>query len=211
MNEAQHTYWSAYLKDLQAKLRLSHWELRLSHKPCDKGNMAECGCVPGQLRAKIALGKKWEKYSPECQRQTIVHELVHLYTSPVHYPIHRVMDDVAQSMHSSNFEYMVDALAEAIAPFMPLPFCEEEDRDARGTEAAPGVAVSADGGQAPVEAEGTQPARKPRGRRQLPAQARRDAAGDQSRLRPHHTPGGDAAICRYRSVPGAVRRTQGDQ
>lgn len=120
---------ATYVRHLQALLHLHQWDITLSTKTARKGYYATMTYnTSGSLVATLTLGRGFAKRSPEEQRQTILHELLHLYD----YGIDATMDDlkryildVSYAPISERFRFEVecrtDALARVLAPRFPLP------------------------------------------------------------------------------------------
>jgi len=125
-NKAQHKArreaYEKYARDVADRMGLRDWEVRVSEHRPEKGIAARLHATEGRKYAWIAFGKCFYKLSPEKQRQTVVHELVHIHFTPMHLPLFDGMEsELARKFYVSAFEYGVDAIADIIAPSMPLP------------------------------------------------------------------------------------------
>lgn len=90
--------------------------------------MASVECVWGRRKASIVVTPDILNYSPEEQRETIVHELIHI----VHWGVKALVTTTVAPMVGSQAwtafdpaltkadEDATDAMARAIAPFFPL-------------------------------------------------------------------------------------------
>jgi hypothetical protein len=126
---ANHDYWQAYIRDIADRMALKDWTILLSDEPADEESEATTFLTNGRKVAKVYLSSKWEGRTPEEQRHTVVHEMVH----PHLYPLTNMGEDdiepligkAAHTLWQASFrrelEYAVDGLADAIAPLMPLP------------------------------------------------------------------------------------------
>jgi hypothetical protein len=121
---------SSYVADMQARMGLVQWQIRVGESRI-KGLLAKVDPCEGRYWARLTVHRKsfW-RLSPEEQRNSVVHELVHL----VHQPATRVIEygkwreDLAlpvwRDVHSefvSGVELMTDHLANVFSPLMPLP------------------------------------------------------------------------------------------
>jgi hypothetical protein len=131
VNRERHKYWSAYIADLQGRMRLGQWDIELVRKPAEDGASASMSDVPGRHRACIWLCKDFDSsYTRYEQRNAVVHELVHLHLAPLEYHLevqNGKVDEEAEERqrihkgHRSHEEYAVDDLTRIIAPSMPMP------------------------------------------------------------------------------------------
>ena len=91
--------------------------------------MAEIDCVYGQRVAKITLNDDWDLYTPEVQRDTLTHELVHAILSPFSQMADDMLDatgtsgeaTVAKQALSNVEEWVTDSIALAWGQHLPLP------------------------------------------------------------------------------------------
>ena len=117
-----------YVSDLKARLGLGAWTIALSHEPCADRYMASVAQAGPRRCATIFINRRWETYSPDEKRQTLLHELCHIFFFDLQWAVahvHEVLDSdvhtLLTSIHTHALEYAVDALADAFAPLMPLP------------------------------------------------------------------------------------------
>lgn len=128
MTDEQHAYWSKYVEHMASLLGLRDWRITLEREPSEDDCAASIACIYGRKAANIRLMSEWETYGNDRKRQTVIHELLHCHT--------RDMQDTAESTigllgspaysifssrHEQSLELCVDGIAEAIAPFFPLP------------------------------------------------------------------------------------------
>jgi hypothetical protein len=107
----------AYIRSTADEMGLRDWEIRLSDEPAREGKGASVGCV---------FGRKFA--SPEDQRDTIVHELIHLHLEPASDMVYRDLEKIlgrpADAAFTNGFdrqlEYAIDGLAGALAQHTPL-------------------------------------------------------------------------------------------
>lgn len=159
MNEAEQTALSEYVTVLQDKLGLHEWEVWISREqPEQTDGIADVAMIDAQTaiadEGRHAVIRVHENFFDatedatilrELQRQTITHELLHLATD---WPISDALDDlrslasvreygIIEHRVGQSYERMVDALAQAVAQFLPLPSWDREalrsDHDAETT------------------------------------------------------------------------------
>lgn len=121
-------YWADYIATITSYLRLTNWHIGLSHAPATEPYQATVEPTFGRCCATVALCREWDDLDPETQRQTLVHELVHLYFYPAENVLTRAREqhgkawvELMWTMHREQLEYGVDGMADIIAPFLPLP------------------------------------------------------------------------------------------
>lgn len=97
--------------------------------PANPDCIGHCACVFGQRVAHLRFSAEFLDCPPEDQRETILHELLHVVHAVTqdqvqhvlanHMPkeAHAVFADLFNHAH----EYAVDSLAVAIAPLFPMP------------------------------------------------------------------------------------------
>jgi hypothetical protein len=129
--------WKPYFERLAARMRLAHWDLEISDEPPrNEDAYATVRCCYGRTLATIWLGDGFLRASPEEQRYVCVHELVHCYFAHADELAGGEMAGRVEEAWNLAMEYGVDAVAKALAPFMPMPpgatpppTRREEDRD----------------------------------------------------------------------------------
>ena len=124
---------NSYIQIVKRKMNLIEWKIDLAKKPCPSDSLGECDIVYGQHIATISLNKNYKKDKPEILRNTIVHELLHCYLTPVTEATAQVMEPFEEDIHGRKIvqattnameyqiERVIDRLAEIISPSMPLP------------------------------------------------------------------------------------------
>lgn len=117
-----------YVREIADKLELRDWTICIGHEPCTEGLAAEIHCTDGAKQARITFSFGFRDKDPEEQRETVVHELIHAQHATCW---HMVQSDLSEALGKPTYylfcdsyrrgmEHMVDALAKAIAPHMPL-------------------------------------------------------------------------------------------
>lgn len=117
-----------YTRQIAVAMGLGGWHIEQSADPASEGCLAEIEPTYGQRHAKLSLCAEWDTLPPEEQRDTIVHELVHVHLASLTqlaYDLVQELDPsavkVAQAALNLAEEYVVDAMAGAWSPYMPLP------------------------------------------------------------------------------------------
>lgn len=125
-----------YARTLADLMELRDWRITVGDEPCDGQFAAQIQCVYGRKRARIRLCAEWDDRTPDQQRQNLVHELLHchmrLCESLAEQAEHLMKGGAYQVWyinHEHGIEYAVDAIADALAPHLPLP-PDEATKDA---------------------------------------------------------------------------------
>jgi hypothetical protein len=129
MNDQQHAYWLAYIRQLADLLGLKDWRIELDRDPCTRESAGASNYTYyGRKKADIALGTSFLLQSPDDQRYILAHECLHCHFDR----LHKGVIDYAESKgdsddsyfaqsHRRDFENIVDTMAVIVAPFLPLP------------------------------------------------------------------------------------------
>jgi hypothetical protein len=118
-----------YIRWLADRLSLRDWTFTVADQPSDPEAHASIHPTYGRRRAVLRLNADWSSYSEASQRHTLVHELIHchidLLASPLENQLEELLGTAAYSLLWANFrervELVTDAIADAVAPLMPLP------------------------------------------------------------------------------------------
>lgn len=132
MNNDQ-TFWQAYVDHLKAFMRLQDWTVTVTdHAPENPDHVASIDPFYGRQVAAICLSRGFTTATPEEQRQTIVHELLHLHTNRTKNVFYRIIEGrtegwlrLGAEFHNEATEYTTDIIADILAPFLPLPMFAE--------------------------------------------------------------------------------------
>lgn len=125
--DSRRRYTIAYLAKLQLIMRLADWEIVVNFEQnADEDCLAEIKAVEQQRRAELVFGKQFFTISAFDQRQTLVHELMHLHTANMEEmtreAIEAGMGKRAVKAFGGAFmcesERVVDALADVVAPLL---------------------------------------------------------------------------------------------
>jgi len=117
-----------YCRQLATLFGLAHW--RIDFDPGDPGDdcLAAMRVISGQQRAALQIGRTYHSLSPEDQRSTMLHELLHIWL----WQVTEVVEGVAALLgthaahvvshnHDLAVERATDAISIAIAEHFPLP------------------------------------------------------------------------------------------
>lgn len=116
-----------YIDQLKHLLGLSQWDVFLSATPSDPTTNASMHPVYGRHVCPVSVNRNWWTYTPEVQRNTIVHELLHI--------VHNRQTEVIRTAPSSMWQWrtferetelMVDHLAGVLDQYMPWPITPDE-------------------------------------------------------------------------------------
>lgn len=111
-----------YLRDLADRMHLKDWAVVLEDgPPDDRSCMASVDCVDGRKLATVLVSDHFLSDTPEEQRHTLVHELIHAHFDMASTLAFRGLDKQGRQAFRSLMEYGVDGLADALAPLLPLP------------------------------------------------------------------------------------------
>ncbi|EFD50340.1 hypothetical protein HMPREF0569_1593 [Micrococcus luteus SK58] len=112
---------AAFMAEVASVLGLPQWSIRVMEKPCEKDAQATVGVIHGRYVAEVRLSRGWTHVHPDEQRNTLVHEVLHLF--------HHRIDDVVLAAESAvpkkalrrlhdglnvELEYMVDLLTTVV-------------------------------------------------------------------------------------------------
>jgi hypothetical protein len=128
MDDATYTNELRYLRQLADLLGLRDWHITLSRAHSAHDVFAAVRVDRQKDEATVHLNDTWHGFTPEQQRQTLVHELLHCHTTRLHRVVTRLgylidgpaMEYVKQA-HDEEEEIVVQRLARVIAPYLPLP------------------------------------------------------------------------------------------
>lgn len=132
LSGARRAALEAYVSEVRASLRLDAWDVRLADEWPDDGEDVYAQIDPCEQRwiATLRLGSGFWDLPPEDQRNTIVHELLHLHHVRLtdvtrlgawRHQVGQALYDHLVDQVKREAELMVDALASVLAPFVPLP------------------------------------------------------------------------------------------
>lgn len=120
----------AYVRTLANLLGLTDWAFQITTGTLDSSdNLAEIAPVYGQRRASIHLSPDWQTWAAADLRSTLTHELLHCHTADIAELVEATHADalnqhartVADRTFELALEHCVDAIAVAVARFLPLP------------------------------------------------------------------------------------------
>lgn len=117
---------SIYVADIQFRMKLADWSIRVCHTPCGDSAHAEISCTAGRKVAELWVGAAFWLSPSDQKRHTIVHELCHIHLWPIFSATRGLKSIVGTPLYRSvklkqreAVEFAVDAIADAFAPYMP--------------------------------------------------------------------------------------------
>jgi hypothetical protein len=110
-------------------MRLGHYRIDLSAEPPQgEPRGPRCTSWVEKYRAELAVSDEFLAASPADRRYTMVHELLHVHLAPLSHRADDLVEHLPKKARDGwetalyrDEELIVDALAQLIAPFMPLP------------------------------------------------------------------------------------------
>jgi hypothetical protein len=128
-NDAQHAAHGDYLRVLADLLALRDWTVRLDVGPMeDQGRSAEVDLLYGRRIANVKVPLGFFGASAEERRHALAHELLHAHLNPSRNVLDNARSILGQPLYdlmhatmTDSIEYATDAIADALAPHLPLP------------------------------------------------------------------------------------------
>lgn len=118
----------AYVVELQPLMRLSHWHIEVPDVEPETDAWADVVRLQHAQDAVIRLSDQHFDNTPEQQRETIVHELLHCHLRDLIGVPQMIKQEISLPLFaalgdriSHEEECLVDALAQLLAPLLPLP------------------------------------------------------------------------------------------
>ena len=121
MDDPRRLKFQPYVRLLADKMRLKDWEVEISSVQPSQDADASIKCVFGRKLAVIRLSDTFLESKPEEQRHTIIHELTHCHYAACNEIAENKLPCDAYGAWQMDWEYGIDATADMLAPFMPLP------------------------------------------------------------------------------------------
>jgi hypothetical protein len=134
--------YGPYFRALADLMGLRDWTFELKDGPSDEpDHAAAIQCVYGRRLGHIFLADAFLDADPAERRATAVHELLHAHFAGMHNLLHNerregAVSDTLFRAYDLAMESGIDAVAEALAPHLPLPD-EVKPRRARAVKKAP--------------------------------------------------------------------------
>jgi hypothetical protein len=113
--------WLPYYQALAARMRLGGWTFIISDEGPEGDALASINCWYGRFGATVRLSDNFLNETEEEQRYICVHELVHVWFAHADELVSDELPKGAKDAWTLASEYGVDAAAQTLAPFMPLP------------------------------------------------------------------------------------------
>jgi hypothetical protein len=129
VNDAQHTAYQTYIRDLADRLLLKDWEFELKREWADDDAYAEVSVSRDEDHFSIHITEGLAGYPPEQRREWLVHEILHAHTARAEQQIERLEEllsdnqavKLAKQAFDDEMEIVIQRLARILAPMMPLP------------------------------------------------------------------------------------------
>lgn len=110
-------------------LGLSDWEVEIREESLPDDTLGRCFVSRARLHARILIGESFVEASPEEQRATMVHELLHCHYAPLVEIVEETLPallgkpayHVFECSHDLALERCLEAQAVAFANLLPLP------------------------------------------------------------------------------------------
>src|ERR1039458_5728905 len=119
---------ATYVRTVADMLGLKDWVIEVSDEPADEQYDAFISMRECQKHATLYIGHSYWADSPEEQRHTIVHEMLHPHLDQMQRLIERnsevfgsVPAAILIGQHKVDLEFATDAIAAAISQHFPLP------------------------------------------------------------------------------------------
>ena len=119
---------SRYVREIQLRLGRGETEVRIGEHHSDEGTYAQVNPHEQAAEAEIRFSPDFYNDTREGQRNTVVHEVLHLHFIGVDDVLHSWVDKLApvdyamlRRMMCRQEERIVDFMARIISPSMPLP------------------------------------------------------------------------------------------
>jgi hypothetical protein len=116
-----------YIRWVADQMELRDWTFELDLEPCES-HLAGCVvCTNGARHATITVAANFRGYPPDEQRETIVHELVHVHWETCWKMVQTDLGDalgkpvyyVFCDSYRRGMEYGIDSLSKALAKHLP--------------------------------------------------------------------------------------------
>jgi hypothetical protein len=153
MTEPEWDALGAYVEKLRHELLLEHWTIRIDRAGPTPIDGVETGLIDAQMEIRnhgnvgiLRVHDNFRAGDPDDQRQTILHELLHLHLDRLFTDMDGMIEGFAakqayEATHElvyRQYERMTDALADAIAPkFDLIAWPDVAELDAPSPPSAP--------------------------------------------------------------------------
>ena len=121
MTDPRRQAFAPYFRQLANLMGLWAWAIAIDDDPEEEAN-ARAHLTRGRYRVLISLSEGFLRSSPEDQRQTACHELIHAHMAAMHFVVTDAVSTDAEQAYVLAMEYAVDAMATEWAKTMPLPY-----------------------------------------------------------------------------------------
>ena len=118
----------AYVADLQIALNVANWKVTITREASDVEAWADINPHEQNATAELRVSHDFWRQTPDLQRETLVHEIIHLITARLDQTVEALADAMGKVLWAvfepqfvNATERAVDHLAKVIAPTFPLP------------------------------------------------------------------------------------------
>jgi hypothetical protein len=130
VNARDFTRYGRYIRRVADQMMLQAWTFTLMHDPPERDDaLAVVEPWDGRKAARIWLCVDFDTFTPEVQRHTIVHEMLHMHMTGASDVMRldtcdhlsQAVYDTLMSAFKRQVEYAVDGIADSVSEFFPLP------------------------------------------------------------------------------------------
>jgi hypothetical protein len=128
LNTEQCAALQRWIDEAKPIVRLGHWYIVAKDNPPENGDgQVDTDAFAGSYirdnsdHASVHLGDSFWEESPEEQRETLTHELLHCHLYRLHAFIGDRLNKADRATASSMEEIAIEQLSRIIAPLLPLP------------------------------------------------------------------------------------------
>lgn len=128
MTNEQRAGLAAYIRRLADLMELRDWRFKLGDHPAAEDCGAHIEVVAGRRFATVTVPFAWPGFDPTEQRHYACHELLHAHLAPVEFAVQSLQTNLGDhvfgvfaELHKTAIEHAIDAIADALAPYLPLP------------------------------------------------------------------------------------------
>lgn len=116
-----------YLRDLADRMGLKDWSVTILDRPPADGNRCSVWMRYGGKQAQVLMSEECLSGTPEQMRADLVHELIHPHFAASDGIVEDALSHELYRSYQRMWEYGIDGIAEAWAPFLPLPPTPERE------------------------------------------------------------------------------------
>lgn len=110
-----------YVKEVQRVMGLSNWKLHVTNEATANDAYAETNIGDVGMDCYMKFAEDFYTLEPEQQRETILHEMMHMWLQHLVSDYEMNLSPESKTLMRRHAERVVDGLACALAPLLPLP------------------------------------------------------------------------------------------